>query len=691
MNRAAALLAIALPAAIVALGECLGWPFLAVPAQRLLAEALDRPVQMATAADPGAAGAQGFGIRLLGGLRLHAPGLEIGAPAWSQAPYLMRAREVTIELRYVDLWRAHRGQPVRIERLRAASLDGHLERLADGRASWQFGPEQPPTAQPVPIPTFGSLQVASGTLHFSDVPLAIDAVIDLSLADGASQPAVPAADGSLNGPALDRPKSELRVHASGYYRNFPLQAELLSSGVMPWAADEALAGPVPVTMHATVGRASLAFKGSAVDALHLQGLSGRFSMQGPSLAAVGDPVGVTLPTTHAFRADGAIVKRGDTWLAVVDDAMVGASHVGGAFTYETARSVPLLAGRIVASRLLLADLGPVVGATPLAAASAPASAPAAQPSRGRGKVLPDRPFDLAALRVMDANVLIDVRELDLDTRLLAPLRPLRGHLLLQGGVLTLRDLDAGMGEGRFKGELRLDGRAAVAKWNADLRWDGIRLERWIHQARAAGLPPYVSGRLSGRATLQGQGHSTADILGSLKGDVRTELHDGAVSHLAIEVAGMDLAQALGMLLKGDDALPVRCGVASLVVAGGVLRPRVMVIDTTDSAVWVDGSLSLADESLDLRAVVMPKDFSPLALRTPLHVRGNFAHPELSLETGPLSLKVAAAIALAFVNPLAALIPLIDPGNPDAARQGASGCVGLTQHGKPGRSAATPVR
>ena len=34
------------------------------------------------------------------------------------------------------------------------------------------------------------------------------------------------------------------------------------------------------------------------------------------------------------------------------------------------------------------------------------------------------------------------------------------------------------------------------------------------------------------------------------------------------------------------------------------------------------SISLVDESLDLRAVTSPKDFSPLALRTPVLVRRN---------------------------------------------------------------------
>jgi AsmA family protein len=217
----------------------------------------------------------------------------------------------------------------------------------------------------------------------------------------------------------------------------------------------------------------------------------------------------------------------------------------------------------------------------------------------------------------------------------------------------------------------------------------VRLERWIKQVRANAAPPWVSGRLNGKAVLQGQGRSTAEILASLKGTVRTELKGGAVSHLAVEAAGLDVAQGLGLLFKGDDALPVQCGVAELVVDSGSFKPRVMVLDTNDSAVWVDGSLSLATEALDLRAVVFPKDFSPLALRSPLLVKGSFAKPEVSIERAPLARKLGLSVLLGLLNPLAALIPLIDLGDAQAAAAGgaavrddsASGCANLAMRAR----------
>jgi uncharacterized protein involved in outer membrane biogenesis len=301
------------------------------------------------------------------------------------------------------------------------------------------------------------------------------------------------------------------------------------------------------------------------------------------------------------------------------------------------------------------------------------------------KVLPDRPFDLKALRVMDANVLITIDEVDLNHPRLVPLRPLHGQLLLADGVLRLVDLDTRTGQGRLRGDVQLDGRADEAQWQARLAWNGVQLEQWIRQPREGNAPPYIAGRLKGRADLSGQGRSTAGILASLSGQVHTELRGGAVSHLAMEAGGIDLAQGLGVWLKGDDALPVNCAVASLVAEHGVFRPKVMVLDTDDSTVLVDGTLSLATETLDLRAVVTPKDFSPLALRAPLTVRGSFTAPVVGVDRSALGRKAAAAVVLAFINPLAALIPLIDPGDAEEAARAASGCQPLTQRAKLSRT------
>ncbi|MBV9890773.1 MAG: AsmA family protein, partial [Rhizobacter sp.] len=252
----------------------------------------------------------------------------------------------------------------------------------------------------------------------------------------------------------------------------------------------------------------------------------------------------------------------------------------------------------------------------------------------------------------------------------------RAHLLLADGVLTIADFAGVTAQGRMEGYVQLDGRAEKALWTADLRLLGVNLAQWLRLKRSGNAPPYLSGKLDALVKVNGSGRSTAEILGTLAGDVRMHMRDAAISHLAVEAAGIDVAQALGVAVKGDDALPILCNVADLDVERGVARPKVFVVNTRDSTIWIDGTVSLRDEALDLRAVVSPKDFSPLTLRTPIHVKGTFADPKVSLEVGKLAGKAGAAGLLALLNPLAALIPFIDPGSKNQAKESDAECANL---------------
>src|SRR4051812_39890737 len=93
----------ALLLAVVALGICeaQGWPFLALPMQRWMSEALARPVSFseAVATEPVATTAtMPVTLHLLGRIEIIAPYLRIGAPAWSREPHMLVARDARLRL-----------------------------------------------------------------------------------------------------------------------------------------------------------------------------------------------------------------------------------------------------------------------------------------------------------------------------------------------------------------------------------------------------------------------------------------------------------------------------------------------------------------------------------------------------------------------------------------------------------------
>jgi uncharacterized protein involved in outer membrane biogenesis len=438
----------------IAVCEAIGWPFLVEPVRHRLAKVLDRRVVFGSDPDQ----SSGVRIGLIGSVRVRADAIEIGAPEWSPAPYMLLAREARMTLGYRDLWRAYRGQTLHIRDLEAGAVDANLERRNDGRASWQFGSKHPDeAAKEASPPTLGRLVVGDGHVLYADgvLPAEIDARFSLSdgsaraapasvpavssgaasAAEGRSRAASAAASdargiviraggaaGGASAPTaesvrLAEGESGLRLKAIGQYRKLPVRIDLRTAGVLGFFDDGEDAKSQPLSLRALIGRTDLAFDGTTRNPLRFTGLKGRFRLSGPSLANVGDALGITLPTTPAFKTEGTLVKDLDVWKAVFEDATIGSSRLNGAFTFDRRPKVPLLAGRLGGQRLLLADLGPAVGTAP------PGSGLTAAASSGR--VIPDKRFDLPSLRAMDANVVIEVGTFDSGAAILEPLHPAR--------------------------------------------------------------------------------------------------------------------------------------------------------------------------------------------------------------------------------------------------------------------------
>jgi len=648
--------------------EWQGWPMLRRPAENWASQRLQREVSFSGSGTR-------WELHLLGGIRLNIGHLEVGGPDWGTVGATLVANEVQLALRYRDVFAYRRGEALKIDSLEAQDLALRVQRLADGRASWQFGPTR--EASERSAVQFESLRVQKGMAIVDDRLSALSMVANFAVLDGV------APDGS-------KEDIGIRADAEGRFRNAPLKASLRSGSALPWLSSDPKAPAVDVVFKVESGQAGLDFKGQVRDLLTSQGLSGDYSLRGPSLAAVGQPLGITLPTTPPFAMNGNLVREGPRWKTHVRQATIGKSSMNGDFLFDRSAAVPKLSGELHSPELWLADLGPAIGTSGAGGASAePAPRQGMGPARpvrvvatttssvrtaAPGRVLPDRAFDLPSLRAMNADVRMDIARLNSGNAQLQSIQPLRTHLILQDGVLTLDDIDARLARGQISGRVTIDGREASAVWRAQLGLRGMLLEQWLllRKGSGASATPYATGRIGAKLDIEGRGRSTAQFLASANGRAQLFWNKGTVSHLLVEGAGIDIAQALGILVRGDDALPVTCAIADLRAADGMIRPEYFVVDTPDSALRVQGGLSLATERLGLVLHVAPKDMSPLALRTPVEVNGTFGKPDISLEKGPLAKRLVPAVALATITPLAALLPLIDLGD-KSARADAEQC------------------
>jgi uncharacterized protein involved in outer membrane biogenesis len=445
-------------------------------------------------------------------------------------------------------------------------------------------------------------------------------------------------------------------------------------------------GDIGLRVEGQVGAARVLFDGRAGALLGALRLDGELKFSGPSLAQVAAPLGLSLPQTPPFELEAHLAHDAGVWQLKARRAITRKSRLGG--EYDARANLPKLTGQLNGARLALADLGPAVGAF----ARGTAAAPSPLLPNAAGRVLPQRSFDLPSLQAMDADVHVAIEELDFGTDALAPLRNVTTRVLLQAGRLELQQVKATVAGGTLSGTSSYDSASPTAQWAARMRLTGVDVAGWLRGTQtpqAADAPPagptqvaklkqqrqqarqggdqvvrnYLTGALDVEFDVRGSCESTAQILSTLNGRFDLTLRDGTLSHFATEAAGLDLAQGLGVIIRGDRPLPLRCARIQATARNGIVRTNLGVIDNADSALRLAGELNLKDESLALLATSRPKDFSPLSLRTPITVRGTLAHPRISVEGGKLVGKVGVAAVLgAALGPFAALIPLIDFGH-----------------------------
>ena len=693
-------------------GETSGWPFLKDQVQKGMQRAAGVPVQFGG----------DFRIRLLWRPTLQIEHLTLGSAAGVPASHLLDGQQVALEWRWGDIYRWRRGEPLHLRALRAGALDVQLLRLKDGRASWHIGHMQHADTgeRAQPLPTVGRLDLADGHVVFDDQVLDTQLRVDVRGGEGGG--AQPQASG-------------YRADITGRYRALPVKLTLRSGSAMPLLRnedDDANPATTPLRVEGQAGASHVLFDGQAAALMGGRHFDGVLRFAGPSLAKVGQPLGLALPETPAFNLLGRVSHHNDVWTLRAERATIGRSELAGEFRYDTRHDPPQLSGQVTGPRLLLADLGPAIGAPTGGSADLPA--PVAP--RPAGRVLPQEHFKLPSLRQMNADVQVAIDQLVFSTSALTPLRNLRTRVLLNDGVLELQGLNAQVAGGQLSGVTKLDGRGQVARWAAQLRFGGVDVAGWVRGVRksegerkapaptdaralrqqreatrkdaetadaarqgaptgdapkgaAPEAPAYLTGQLEASVDVTGSGQSTAEILSTLEGPVHVIVRDGTMSHLITEAVGLDVAQALGVLVKGDDPLPLRCARFDFATQRGVMKITRGVFDNPDSTIRVAGQLDLRTEQLALAARARPKDVSPVSLRAPVTVTGTLSHPSVGVQPSKLAARAAGAVALgALVGPLAALIPLIDPGEGDPGNPCAPNSASDAAPAQPSQS-ATP--
>jgi uncharacterized protein involved in outer membrane biogenesis len=392
--------------------------------------------------------------------------------------------------------------------------------------------------------------------------------------------------------------------------------------------------------------------------LQLENINVNFDLTGANLADLYDQVGIALPETPPYALKGQLDREGDVWSYRRFTGKVGDSDVAGDASIDIGGDRPKLTATLVSKRLDFDDLAGFVGApqsTKEGETTAQQQRAQAEKQKAKQTVLPDDPFRLDKLRVMDADVTLTAEAIDAPK---LPLEKMKTHLVLTDGVLELKPLDFGVAGGTIASRVTLDAREPSIQTTFVAEVRGLELPKLFPTVE---ITRKAAGKLSGVTALTAQGNSIAHMLGSANGDIGLIMGQGSISNLLVELAGLDIAESLKYLFDKDREIPLRCAYADFRVVDGEMTTRGLAFDTTDTVIFGEGDVDLRREALDMRLLPQPKDKSPIALRVPLRIGGTFKDPSFRPEAGPLIARTAAAAALYTLTPPAALLALIETG------------------------------
>lgn len=565
--------------------------------------------------------------------RIHLQGLSVANTDWGKAPYLLRIGDLDVS---VALWPLLSGEVV-IPSLRLADVDAGLERVADGRANWEFGSGAPAKAgsarasRPVQLPLVESLDISDTRVTLDDRRLnkqAALAVDHLRLGE-------------------DEERRQMSAAGTGSYQGRPASLKAVMGSLTVLQAGKE---PYPLDVTLTAGDFRAHGEGTMAKPLALEGLDLQLDIRGEDMSNLFPLTGIPVPPTPPYRLTGRLERSGPAWVFKQFAGRLGGSDMRGTVSATLGGVRPRIEGDVVSNLLDLKDLGGFIGASEGGAAAGQAIA------RPDGRILPDKEIDLSKLRAVDAEIAFK------GTRIVTPQVPidrLDAKVSLENGTFRAQPVSFAIGKGTVKVFFSLYGAEQPVRSDTEAVIQDVDMKRLL---QGSDFVRETAGSFNGRIKLAATGTSVAQLAGSATGDVMVVLTDGRFSQLLVELAGLDIAESLGFLIEGDRSIPVRCIVADLGATQGVFDVRTLVFDTTDTNIVGDGRIDMRDEKLDLRLRPAPKDFSPLTLRAPISVQGTLGSPDVFPDPADIGVDtIPKKILDGILTVVTGLLPPVDVG------------------------------
>jgi len=570
--------------------------------------------------------------------RVQVTDITFANPAWARQPLMFSIKRVDGGIRLPQLFE----RQFWLSTVRLTQPQVFLEQSPDGRKNWLLDRNQKDESAQAKI---DRIVLDNGHLTYIDPAQKTQIQAALSTRQTLSQGAATA---------------DIVFSAQGEYKGMPLNASG-SGGTILALSDETT--PYPINIKASLGHTQLQAAGTVTSLTRFSAVDLNMMLKGYSLDQLYPLIGIALPRTPAYSTRGHLLHNARQWRYEKFTGRIGNSDVKGNMQVDGGGKRPFLRGNLTFQVLDLADLGSPVGMSKQneGKSSAPnrvqqAASTQSVASQNKRDVLPDLPFRTERWNSVDADVKIQAKRIQRARAL--PIENLVTRVQMNNSILTLDPLKFGVAGGKLAGAVTLNGQHDPIQAKLNIHARKVLLNQLFPTFK---LSKTSIGQVNGDFDLTGEGNAVSQMLASSNGKVVLLVNGGEISKLMLETIGLHLWEILQLKITGDKVVKLNCAIADFNVRKGVLQTRTMLLDTQITTIIGSGDINMAQETINLDLVPHTKVISPLALRTPIYIRGKFAKPEVSIDKTKLALRSAGAIALGVINPFLAIIPLVDTG------------------------------
>jgi uncharacterized protein involved in outer membrane biogenesis len=566
--------------------------------------------------------------------RMRASGIEFENADWSKQRRMVEIGLLDVQ---IDLWELLSKFRLVLPTVTISQATLILEKNAEGTANWELR-AAPVLTEPITpekrtdFPVIEKLIIDDGYLLFANHETNAQLELKLTQAEAA---------GFLEAP--------VKLKAKGFYQKLPLSLSLDGGSYENLrSSNEAY----PLRINLDVGKVKAKIHGNLTEPLAMKGEDLTLDIEGDDMANLFPLIRLVFPSTPPYGLKGHLKHEGKIWSFSNFSGRVGDSDLSGTIRVDTAPKRPVMKADLVSKLLDFKDLAGFIGGKPATESDQTSSAEAqkvAAAEKESKRIFPDQRYDLERLRAMDADVRLRAK------RILAPNLPLDdldAKLSLNDGVLKLEPTVFGVADGRIEIYSTFDGSKRPSKVNIDARLRQLDLKRFVK----SGFAEKTIGPIGGRIALSGTGDSFRELMATASGSTFVMMSGGEISELLVRLAGLNVARALGVLVRGDKPIPIRCALLDLEGRDGQMAVQTLAFDTANSVVSGTGKIDLRDEKLDIVLTPVPKDFSPFSLRSFIRVNGSLnnisAFPDpIKIGTESLFAKIFNVFVMLALSPL----------------------------------------